>query len=157
MLKSIRKTLRSKKNKYHKRDLVKKLQKDHQKLLKLFLSLEEAINKKSPSAIKKLQKFIDELELHLTLENSQFYAHLESKYRFCNLKIMQEIKEEIPKNAPLFLQLKKSLEEKKYIEAQAILNTIRTFLFKRIKFEEEKLYKIYDKIYKCNEVYLLLR
>ncbi len=157
MLKKIRKTLRSKENKYHKRDLIKKLQKDHQKLLKHFLALEKAINNKSPSAIKKLNKFINELELHLILENSQLYTHLESKYRFCNLKIMQEIKEEIPKNASLFLQLKKSLEEKKYIEAQAILNTIRTFLFKRIKFEEEKLYKIYDKIYKCNEVYLLLR
>ncbi|QCI28470.1 hemerythrin domain-containing protein [Caminibacter pacificus] len=157
MLKSIRKTLRSKENKYHKRDLIKKLQKDHQKLLKLFLALEEAINKKSPNAIKKLHHFIDELELHLILENSQFYTHLESKYRFCNLKKLKEIKEEIPKNATLFLQLKNTLEEKNFAEAQELFNIIRTFLFKRIRFEEEKLYKIYDNLHTCNEIYLLLR
>ena len=156
MIKNIRKSIRKIEDTNYNKSLIKKLQKDHQKLLKFFSDIEDEINKKSPASIKKLEKFLDELELHLTLENSKLYANIETKYKFCNLEKMHEIKEEIPKNSNLFEQLKENLVNEDFSAAQIILSKIKNFLLNRIEFEENKLYKVYEETYKCEELNKIL-
>ena len=87
MIKKIRKYLRSLKDSSYNDKLINKLKKDHENLLELFISLEEAINQqKAKKSLKILERFLHELELHLLLENSKLYTHIEVKYRLCKLE-----------------------------------------------------------------------
>jgi len=157
MILSFRKYLRSKHDKCFDHKLIKKLHKDHEKLLKLFLALEREIIHQSDKALKKLNKFLEELELHLLLENSKLYSHIELKYKFCELDKIKTIKEQIPQNAHLFNLLEHELKQKNYQKAQHILSAIKDFLLRRISFEEEKLYTIYMKAHSCNTLQEILK
>jgi molybdopterin converting factor small subunit len=153
MINTIKKHLRSIQNNTFNDKLINKLKKDHMTLLNIFSLLKSSIeNQQTKKSLKTLNKFLKELELHLLLENSQLYTHIETKYKLCNLKNIQDIKNEIEKNSFLFEELKSFIEEKNFNEAKKTLEKIEDFLLKRIQYEEKKLYKLYLNAYKCENL-----
>jgi transcriptional regulator of heat shock response len=158
MINFIRKKIRSKKQTLKNEKLIEKLKEDHRKLLKLFNDVEESVElckqkkKRKEYCVKKFDAFLNELSLHLILENSQLYEHLEIKYKYCDIRRMKHIKEEIPSHSELLKEIKFSLLAEDYQKAEQNLHTLKLFLLARIKFEEEKLYELYEKTFPCERI-----
>jgi len=152
MFNFIRKISRKKIDKHFNGRLISTLHKDHEALTKLFNLLEKAVKDSSNDTLKKLSDFLDELNLHLLLENSKLYTYLEFRYKYCDLKKLKKIKEEISKNLYLFDKLKTAIKENRHNEALLLIEKIKHFLLRRIQYEEEKLYDVYTNLYKCSQL-----
>jgi len=148
MINIVRKILRSKKNTIHNPKLIKKLHKDHQTLLKLFIKLE---NKPS---INNFNRFMKELELHLLLEDTNLYATLESRYSLCKSDaIIQEVKNKITEAIPQLEKLQNLIENNgSKEEINHLLNAIKDYLLHRINLEEKVLFNIYDHYVHCGRI-----
>ena len=151
MIYSLKKYIRSINDSHYNDKLIKTLQKDHQKLFSLFIPLEEMFENEKKFK-KQLEKFLKELELHLTLENSKLYTYLEKKYKYCDTSEISYIKTEIQNNASLFEKLLEYVNNKETEKAKETFEAIKNFLVKRIKFEEEFLYEAYLNTKKCSEI-----
>ena len=137
-------------------NLIKQLVREHKRLFKLLGSLEHSLLISRDIALKRLEKFRHELELHVILEHKKLYTKLSSKYRPCGLKKIEEIKKELDKIIDLLETLKDKIKHRKIKEAKLILNTVKKYLEKRIDFEEKILYKLYEQDYSCEELNFLL-
>jgi len=149
MINYIRKKLRKRKNKLYNENLIDRLVKDHKTLIKLFEKL------KSNPNIKTLHKFIDELQLHLLLENTNLYENLEHRYSLCSsAESIVKIKEEISSITPIVSELENliinNISDRKKIDDTLLL--IEAYLIKRISFEEEILFAVYQDYLTCDEL-----
>ena len=151
MIHSIKKYFRSKKNKYYQDELIAKLNQEHQKLFEIVGLMDQSVEKRDKKEIKKhIKNFIETLELHLLYEDSNLYEHL--YLRFCYYKISRE---EILKKHNQMKEI--ALVVENFIKKHQELNdfdgfieefaVIKNVLVKRIKFEEEILYELYDGCY----------
>jgi len=147
MITKIRKFLRSQKNSLYNPNLIEKLHKDHQKLFMLFTKLEN-----NPT-LNNFKKFMKELELHLLLEDTNLYYHLEIKYTLCKINTIKEVQEKITEIIPKFEELEKLIKLKAAKESiNEILKEIKEYLIKRIELEEKLLFNLYENVYKCEEI-----
>jgi len=156
VIKKLRYLTRSKFNTIYSHNLLKQLQKEHKKLLKLINSLENSLIISRDVSLKKLEKFRHEFELHVILEHKKLYSKLHSKYEPCGITKIEEIKQELEKVIDLLDKLKEQINSRKTKEAKIILLSIQRYLQKRIDFEESILYKLYEHDYSCEELKLLL-
>ena len=151
MIHSIKKYFRSKKNKYYQDELIAKLNKEHQKLFEIVGLIDKSIKNRDKREIKKhIKNFIKTLELHLLYEDSNLYEHLYLRFYY-----YEESREEIIKKHNQMKEIAKVVES--FIETHQELNDFDTFieefkvikdvLVKRVNFEEEILYELYDGCY----------
>ena len=151
MIHSIKKYFRSKKNKYYQDELIEKLNQEHQKLFEIVGLMDKSVEKRDKKEIKKhIKNFIKTLELHLLYEDSNLYEHLYLRFYY-----YEESREEIIKKRNQMKEIALVVENfiKKYQELNDFDSFVEEFaaikdvLVKRIKFEEEILYELYDGCY----------
>jgi iron-sulfur cluster repair protein YtfE (RIC family) len=156
MIYHVRKLLRKRKNSFYQEKLIKKLNDEHQLLINLALSLEEAAKKDDIQTLKKLlDKFQKELELHLLYEDTNLYEYLHWKFYF-----FEDIRKAIEKKHQEMSNIAVAVQDfityyKENNDTKNFLNDfegIKEILVKRIEFEENVLYDIYDSFYKWQEV-----
>jgi len=148
MIKFFRKKLRSKKNKLHNSNLLKQLHKDHEQLIKLFTKLTE-----QPST-KNFDNFMNELKLHLLLEDTNLYESLSHRYSLCKANhLIQRVKDKITEIVPKIEKLSQLIENKaSENEINSTLEEIKDYLIKRIELEEEILFDLYKDYLVCGEI-----
>jgi len=153
---SIKKYFRSKKKKMYQSELIEKLNKEHQTLFNIVISMEEAINKKDIKKIKKLvDSFKKELELHLLYEDTNLYEHLYNRYYYYeNVRDVIQDKhnemKDIAKAVQGFIETHQNLDDLEAFNKD--FQVVKDVLVKRVSFEEEVLYDIYNKIYKIDTI-----
>jgi len=153
---TIRKFFRKKKKSLYQDELINKLHKEHQKLFDVVTKMSEAIENKDIKTIQKLITiFTKELELHLLYEDTNLYEHLYLRYHYFN-EISKEIErkhnemKDIAKAVEGFIQKHKNLDN--FEEFVKDFDTVKDVLVKRVAFEEEILYEIYDNKLKPAEI-----
>jgi len=147
MIFKIRRFLRSQKNSLYNPNLIEKLHKDHQKLLNLFIKLE------NKPTINNFNNFIKELELHLLLEDTNLYHHLEIKYSLCKINTIKEVKEKITEIIPKLEKVENLIKLKASKKSiTPILKEIKKYLLNRIHLEEDLLFSLYENVYKCEKI-----
>jgi hypothetical protein len=151
MLYSIKKFFRKKKKDLYQNELIEKLNKEHQKLFDIVTKMDNAIEKKDIKQIKKLiSTFKKELELHLLYEDTNLYEHLYLKYYYYDdireaIKNKHDEMKNIAQAVEDFIATHKDLDNfDKFVKD---FEGIKKVLVKRISFEEETLYDIYDSSY----------
>jgi hemerythrin len=156
MIYHIRKFLRKKKNSFYQDKLINKLNKEHQKLVEIVGMLEGAVDNQDINQIRLLLKrFKQELELHVLYEDTNLYEYLYWKYYF-----FEDIRKAIHNKQAEMGEIIKTVQN--FIKQYQNLNDINQFiqdfeivkevLVKRVQFEEEILYDIYNNFYKWQEV-----
>ena len=163
MIYSIRKYIRTKTKPFYQNDLIEKLNREHKHLLGMVLAIEEFIKTEKVKLIKKmLKKLKKELELHLLYEDTNLYEHLYLRYKF-SPNVREEIlnkhneMKQIAEIAQGFFQKYANLEKKMIEEFNKELQTIKSVLLKRVEFEEEILYELYNKNYSSDIVLAKLK
>jgi len=156
MIFSIKKYLRSKKNKHYQDELIEKLNKEHTKLFEIVTQMDEHIQNENLKQIKKLiSKFKKELELHLLYEDTNLYEHLYLRYQY-----YPEIKNEINAKHEEMKNIAKAVHN--FIEThydfadfhqfKTDFENVKNVLVKRVSFEEDVLYDIYNNMYKVDVI-----
>jgi len=148
MIKYFRKKLRSRRNNLHNPDLIQKLHNEHKKLIKLFTNLAQ-----NPTT-KNFKKFMDELELHLLLEDTNLYENLQLRYSLCPANtLIQGVKEKIAEIVPTIEKLSEQIKNKtSKEEIDSTIEEIKNYLLKRIELEEEVLFDLYKDYFVCGEI-----
>jgi len=160
MIFHIKKFFRGKKNKYFQNELIEKLNKEHQKLFEVVGKMDEAIEAKDIKKLKKLIKiFKQELELHVLYEDTNLYEHLYLRYHYYpDVRVEIEKKhneiKDIAGVVENFINSHKDLDLDKF---KIEFEVIKDVLVKRVSFEEDVLYEIYDTNKKPNDVLLVLK
>lgn len=161
MIHSIKKFIRSKKNSIYQNELIDKLSNEHQKLFKIVEKMDKAIEKENKKNIKKLiSSFKKELELHILYEDTNLYEHLYLRYYYYD-----DIRDEIEKKHNQMKKIAQAVEE--FIDNHMQLDNFEQFIkdfkvikdvmLKRVEFEEEVLYDLYDRIYSSDVVLYKLK
>jgi predicted oxidoreductase (fatty acid repression mutant protein) len=161
MIHSIKKFIRSKKNSIYQNELIDKLSNEHQKLFKIVEKMDKAIEKENKKNIKKLiSSFKKELELHILYEDTNLYEHLYLRYYYYD-----DIRDEIEKKHNQMKKIAQAVEE--FIDSHMQLDNFEQFIkdfkvikdvmLKRVEFEEEVLYDLYDRIYSSDVVLYKLK
>jgi hemerythrin len=161
MIHSIKKFIRSKKNSIYQNELIDKLSNEHQKLFKIVEKMDKAIEKENKKNIKKLiSSFKKELELHILYEDTNLYEHLYLRYYYYD-----DIRDEIEKKHNQMKKIAQAVEE--FIDNHMQLDNFERFIkdfkvikdvmLKRVEFEEEVLYDLYDRIYSSDVVLYKLK
>jgi len=161
MIHSIKKFIRSKKNSIYQNELIDKLSNEHQKLFKIVEKMDKAIEKENKKKIKKLiSSFKKELELHILYEDTNLYEHLYLRYYYYD-----DIRDEIEKKHNQMKKIAQAVEE--FIDNHMQLDNFEQFIkdfkvikdvmLKRVEFEEEVLYDLYDRIYSSDVVLYKLK
>jgi len=161
MIHSIKKFIRSKKNSIYQNELIDKLSNEHQKLFKIVEKMDKAIEKENKKNIKKLiSSFKKELELHILYEDTNLYEHLYLRYYYYD-----DIRDEIEKKHNQMKKIARAVEE--FIDNHMQLDNFEQFIkdfkvikdvmLKRVEFEEEVLYDLYDRIYSSDVVLYKLK
>ena len=161
MIHSIKKFIRCKKNSIYQNELIDKLSNEHQKLFKIVEKMDKAIEKENKKNIKKLiSSFKKELELHILYEDTNMYEHLYLRYYYYD-----DIRDEIEKKHNQMKKIAQAVEE--FIDNHMQLDNFEQFIkdfkvikdvmLKRVEFEEEVLYDLYDRIYSSDVVLYKLK
>ena len=129
--------------------LITELKNDHKKLFSLFNKIEKNLQKQNFRKIPELlKKFHYEYKLHIIYEDNYFYTYLKNKYKKDRtvLNFIEEKQKEmkvISKSITKFINKYNSIEKIKTPAFENELKILGNALYKRISFEESKLYTLY--------------
>jgi len=148
MIFKIKKYFRGKVNKHYQDELINKLNQEHQKLFSLVGEMDEAVEKGKIRKLKKLvNSFKKELELHVLYEDTNLYEHLYLRYHYYEdvrlaIKRKHDEIKGIAVAVQAFIDTHKELHS--VDEFKKDFEGIKQVLVKRVSFEEEVLYDIYN-------------
>jgi len=141
---------RNSKTDSHQKKLISELKEDHQDLINLYVEIGNTFqNKKYKKTADLLKKFEEMYKLHILLEDNKFYPYMENKFKN-NPEVLELIRDKKEEMNNISKVLTKFL--KKYQKEHNLLNgsfladyeQIKSALLERVKFEESKMYPLYD-------------
>ena len=116
--------------------LIKKLQKDHKKLLKIFSKIEKKPSKNI------LDTFKEEFNSHRILEDPNLYTYIQIKHSSESLDILEKIKNDIEKIFKKLDLISNSLSKNE--DCHQHIKETKEQLIQLIQIEEEILFSVYE-------------
>jgi hemerythrin-like domain-containing protein len=129
--------------------LITELKDDHEKIFTIFMKIEKNFQKNNLKKIPELlKKFHYEYKLHIVYEDNYFYTYLKNKYNNDKpvLNFIDEKQKEmavITRAINNFIKKYDNIEKINTSTFKKDLKKLGNMLYKRISFEESKLYTLY--------------
>ena len=134
----------------HQAKLIQELKEDHQDLINLYVKIGETFNnKKYKQTASLLKKFEEMYKLHILLEDNKFYPYMKKKFK--NKPDVYELitnkQEEMNEITNVLTKFVKKYQKEHNLMTGTFLadyEQIKNALLERVKFEESKMYPLYD-------------
>ena len=134
----------------HQTKLIRELKEDHQDLVNLYVKIGKSFqSKKYKQTVNLLKKFEEMYKLHILLEDNKFYPYMEKKFKNdpSTYELIKNKKEEMNEITKVLTKFVKKYQKEHNLVSGSFLadyEQIKDALLERVKFEETKMYPLYD-------------